>query len=181
LYESFGCGWPHAINSLYKDSFPKAIETYTKQDAIVVNTNNHYKTTKVKLLIDDIRYISQQAACSKALVYLMEPNAEEWLTSNGIFICDCEKSCHCAALMVECLQASIIPKVMGGQSITLIAFVVTHWYNIHSFHRFVHGSTIGLVRLNKRAPSSFLSINLVHISTRVKRLPTIMLAVISTA
>jgi len=107
LYESFGRGWPHAINSLYEDSFPKAIESYTEQDAIVVNANSHYETTKVQLLIDDIRFISQQAARSNASVYLMEPHAEEWPTGNGIFFRNCERSCRCAALTAERLQGHV--------------------------------------------------------------------------
>jgi len=106
FYEGFGHGWSNHEhqNTLYNGSFPRAIETYTKQDAIVLNANSHYNANSVKLLIHDMHFLAQQAARSNgASVYLMEPSPNEWPTGNGFNIRECQqkKTCRCEALTAE--------------------------------------------------------------------------------
>jgi len=107
-FEAFGHAWLIAQRStLYNSSFPHAISTYTEHDAIVVNANSHYNALRQQLLIDDVTFMAQQAACSHALVYLMEPSPEQWPTGNGFYIRSFKNKCHCESLTAERLIGRI--------------------------------------------------------------------------
>jgi len=108
IFEAFGHAWPIAQRStLYNSSFPHAISTYTEHDAIVANANSHYNALRQQLLIDDVTFMAQQAACSHALVYLMEPSPEQWPTGNGFYIRSFKNKCHCESLTAERLIGRI--------------------------------------------------------------------------
>lgn len=58
----------------------------------------HYKAFKAPLLQSHLLHISKAADVANTTIFLVEPAAEHWPTSNGIHVYACEKKCTCQPL-----------------------------------------------------------------------------------
>ncbi|KAL7568327.1 hypothetical protein ACA910_018461 [Epithemia clementina (nom. ined.)] len=97
-YSRFGWKWDTKEPNLYHDDFPTAISTLGEDDAIVINANVHYDSTRVHLFDKALTWIAEQSFLTKASVFYLEPTPEDWPTSNGMYTKACMWRCRCEAV-----------------------------------------------------------------------------------
>jgi len=95
-YTPFGLRFDQNELELYKLSFPDAISSSTKNDAIIVNAGLHYHHKDGPKLKRAASFIAN--ATTNATIYFMETTPETWPTSNGMFTPACMWFCECESL-----------------------------------------------------------------------------------
>lgn len=99
-YQVFGRGFDPTDVNLYREAFPKAILTFSRKDAIVMDASRHYNQEAASLYYQSLNFIAQ--ASPRAQIYYMEPTPMEWPTSNGFYVSSCKgMKCSCEALGKE--------------------------------------------------------------------------------
>lgn len=98
LFSRFGYTWAKEENNLYKYAFPKAVQSLTKNDAIILDGSYHYDSTRLALMERAMTFIKQKSYIANASMFYIEASPEEWPTSNGLYAQGCYKKCTCQAL-----------------------------------------------------------------------------------